>query len=109
MQLAFENRKVREICEDSDIADVTLGAAVGTALRKRLADLSSARSVQELPPIGNPRVISRDGMEFYMIDLANGYIMEFEAGHTSVPKKMNNTVDWNSVSRIKILKIRNDA
>jgi hypothetical protein len=49
LELAFETKLLREICESEQKARQELGIKVAEALKRRLADLRAATSVEDLP------------------------------------------------------------
>ena len=48
MELAFESRWLRTVCENEADADRELGLAVAETLRHRLADLLAATSIDDI-------------------------------------------------------------
>ncbi len=79
-----------------------VGPKVAGALKKRLADLDAARTVDELLA-GRPRV-SKDHLS-YSVQLDGGYALVFMANHVKNPTNNAGEVDWQRVSRIKITRI----
>lgn len=55
---------------------------------------------------GRPR-IGADGQQM-VLDLCDGYRIVFKANHPKNPKSETEDVDWERVSRIKILRIERD-
>lgn len=54
MEIRFKDKKVQELCQKKAVAIKKLGDPCARKLRARLQDLESARTVRELPPVGNP-------------------------------------------------------
>jgi hypothetical protein len=105
IQLAFESKSLRSICENVDHALGEFGTTVAEKLKHRLADLSSCTSVHDLV-VGRPRIAdSGDGRQM-IVDLAEGYEMLFEVNHPKPPVDDTGGVDWSRVTRVKILDIR---
>ncbi len=105
MELAFDSKSLRAVCENEAEAKLELGATVAEILKHRLADLRAATSVKDLVA-GRPR-ISAD-REHMIVDLCDGYRIVFKANHPKNPKSDTEDVDWERVSRIKILRIESD-
>jgi hypothetical protein len=105
LELAFETKNLRTICEDEEKADVELGADLAQALRHRLADLVSATIIKDLPA-GRPRPDSTGQLK--IIDLDASHRLIVKANHYENPMTESNQVDWDLVSRIKILRIEGD-
>lgn len=100
MELAFETKPLREMCESEEKAKRQLGAKVAAMLKQTLADLRAAASMEDLP-FGKPRIEGRN----CILDLTAGYQLTITPNHTKNPMLTSNAVDWTKVSRIKILRI----
>jgi hypothetical protein len=103
LELAFYSKALRAICESETHAADIFGAAVTSALRHRLADLCAAKSPHDIP-IGNPRVLGSD-LTRMMVDLCDGFILTFCPNHPKNPQTESGLIDWQRVSRIKVLDI----
>lgn len=105
LEFAFLTRELRALCEQDKDALASLGPAAAGALRRRLADLSAASHVFELPA-GNVRLDpSFPGGDACVVDLSDGWVLRFRAGHAEPPRQQDGTVDWRAVSRIQIMKV----
>jgi len=103
VELAFETRELRKICEIAEYADGQLGEEVGQALRHRLADLWAASSPDDLL-LGRPRL--QTGQDSRMLlDLKDGVTILFCANHPESPRISGGDIAWSKVRRIKILGI----
>jgi hypothetical protein len=80
-----------------------LGATVAEALKHRLADFRAASCPKDLLA-GRPRRIS-DGREI-VVDLTDTHEIVFRPNHPDCPMTKNGEIDWDKVSRIQILSIR---
>ncbi len=103
MELAFNSKLLRTICESESRAKHELGDAVAEMLKHRLADLRAATSVKDLMA-GRPRTLRGTPLGVMVVDLRKGYRLVFAANHARNPMK-NGDVDWEQVSRIKIIRI----
>lgn len=105
LDLAFDSKLLRTICENEEEAFHELGRPVGEVLKHRLADLRAAISINDLL-VGQPRILDGEVQSQYLIiDLCDGYQMIFSANHPNNPIGENGKIDWQKVSRIKILRI----
>ena len=105
MELAFDSRALRTICESETAARRDLGTKVAETLKHRLGDLRAATSIHELL-VGRPRLLDASN-EQMVIDLCDGYEIVFSANHPKKPLTDDGTLDWTKVSRVKILRIDN--
>jgi hypothetical protein len=103
LQLAFETKHLRTLCESSADAISELGQEVTYALMQRLADISSAVSIKDIL-LGHPQAFDNGDL---VIDLAAGYRLRCCAGHPSNPKTASDVIEWEKVSRIKVVGIAN--
>jgi len=103
LEISFETRQLREICENEAEGNRQLGDAVAKALRNRLADCEAASSVSELLA-GRPREVGDGTMS---IELEGSYSLAFTTNHPSIPMTTSGEVDWARVHSIRVLRIEN--
>ena len=106
MELAFESRSLRTICESEARAKNELGLEVAEALKHRLADLQAATSIHDLVA-GSPRTSGIQG-EQLIVDLCDNYHIVLEANHPNNPAAETGPLDWTMITRIKVLRIESD-
>jgi proteic killer suppression protein len=107
LELAFESKSLRTLCESEAHAKRKLGPTVAEVLKHRLADLRAATSVKDLL-VGLPRVLDGTDHQHMVIDLYDHYRVVFCANHPNNPVAESGKLDWPKVSRIKILRIEGD-
>ena len=103
MIIAFETKKLREICEDDAVAVKELGSPAAEALQQRLADLRAAESIEELL-VGNPRPSGADSAAL-VITLTASMDMIWTANHVSPPRDDAGRIDWTRTRRVRLLEI----
>jgi toxin HigB-1 len=106
LQLSFQTKALRTICESEEEAELKFGKRVAEALKRRLADLEAATSIKDLL-VGQPRPQDGAGRNM-VIELADGFLLVVTANHTNNPQTSENKVDWSRVVRIKISGIEED-
>ena len=104
MQLAFQTQSLRTLCEDAEAAELTLGRLVARELRNRLADLRAVTVIEELPA-GNVACRGRGADEAVMIDLGASASLELVPNHPTQRLTAQGRVEWNRVSRLKVVRI----
>lgn len=107
LQLAFDSKPLRTICESERHAKLEFGDAVAEILKHRLADMWAATSVRDLVA-GRPRVLGGAAPPQMVVDLHDRYRVVFTANHTKNPMTETGDLDWKRVTRIKILRIERD-
>ena len=107
LELAFETKSLRMICESENQAKRKLGSNVAESLRRRLADLRAATSVRDLIA-GRPRELDVADRQHMAVDLWDGHRIVFCANHSKNPVTETDELDWSRISRVKILRIERD-
>ncbi|HEV2687131.1 MAG TPA: hypothetical protein VGV35_01215 [Bryobacteraceae bacterium] len=106
MEIAFQSRQLRAVCEDEAHANRELDADVVEALKHRLADLRAAATGKDILA-GRPRFVVCSDVECMAVDLAGMWRLVFAANHVKNPKTEANASDWAKVTRVKIMRIEN--
>ena len=104
MELAFNSRKLRDLCEREHIAIQTLGMEAAAALKRRLADLQAASCAFELP-VAWPRTMEKSSIRTMAIPLARDCQLVFSSNHVSDSQMTTGDLYWQRVTRILILSI----
>lgn len=103
MELAFRTRELRSICEDEDVAAERFDPRVVGSLKRRLADLRAADSVDDLVA-GHPRLAS-DPYPAVSLDLACGYELVCHVNHPNPQVGADRQLSWPSVRRLQVTAI----
>jgi hypothetical protein len=101
LQLAFETKRLRDIRENEERAAEELGTKVAEQLKRRLADLRAAESIDEMPNVVKPR----KGSTKCRVRFATDRSIVFCANHNPNPASQSGTINWSAVRRIRILEI----
>lgn len=101
MEIAFDSKTLRDVCENEGQAGGRYDATVAKKLKSRLADLRAAETVFEIPS-GSPTPIGEIG---YTVNLCDGYKIFFQANHVKNPELANGGLNWSKIKRIRIEKI----
>jgi hypothetical protein len=104
LELAFDSKSLRTLCESEAIATRQLGPEVAEAVKHRLADLRAATSVKDLVA-GRLHKLDGTDSRYMVVDLCNDYQMIFCANHPKNPMTKSGELDWAKICRIKILRI----
>lgn len=108
MELSFEQKSLRDLCEDPPKAERELGEATATALHARLSDLRAIERISQIP-VGNPQAYGDPSGARMSIDLGNDYKLVFCANHNKLPIAASGVVDWSRVTRVRILGVEKHA
>jgi hypothetical protein len=100
LELAFETKALRDICESKATAKERLGAKVADALKRRLSDFQSIDTFDELP-FTKPRKNSNN----VSFNLPEGWRLIVTGGHGENPRLPDGKTDWTKVTRLKIVRI----
>ncbi len=102
IKLAFENEKLRKVCESPRSAKLNYGEAVGRAIHRCVADLHAADSALKYVEWGFGS-FDETAEDRIVISLDHGYRMVVEAYRPQAGD--SEALDWTEVTRVKILKI----
>jgi hypothetical protein len=103
MIIAFESKRLREICEDQAVAVKELGSLAAEALQQRLADLRAADTISDLM-VGNPRISDADGATLTITLTATAYTL-WSPNHVNPPRDQAGGIDWSRTRRLRLLEI----
>jgi hypothetical protein len=106
VQLAFKNKRIRQVCESEESALRAYTADTAAHLRARLADLHAADTPEDLF-VGSPVFI--DGPPALIkISLGSEATMTLTPNHhPDAPRLDDGRVHWGRVRRIQVLTITN--
>ena len=83
---------------------MALGLEVASRLKARLADLDVADTLSAIA-VGRPRPAASVDGPCIVLDLTSEMRLVLRVNHQKVPRRQDRTVDWSSVSRVKIMRI----
>lgn len=104
LELTFVSETIRDICYNEDQAKVMLGEPVALALKRRLADMRAEEFVTGLLA-GSPGEITYQGNPAYKLNLSTQELLIFCSGNTPSPKLEDGSMNWDQVSRVKLMQI----
>lgn len=104
LEVAFQSRELRSVCESPARARRELGETAGIALRRQLADLEAVDTMAELSDMGLNFESCIHKLGLVRFPLSDGLYLYCEVNHRSVPMN-GEQVDWTKVMRLKITSI----
>lgn len=104
MELAFDTKELRTICESEDYANRVLDPLVVEILKHRLADLRAATSIRDLVA-GRVHQLEDTKNCHMIVELRDDHRIVLCANHPKNPIDEYGRVDWSRVSRVKVLRI----
>lgn len=103
MELSFRTRPLRSVCESDREAAACYGAEVAGALRRRLADLHAARTVDDLVT-GELRFDGHE-QENLHLGVMGGYELHCIPNHRNPPRDADGLIAWGGVHRLQVVNI----
>jgi proteic killer suppression protein len=103
VELAFETRRLRTVCEEPIEAAKDYPPLVVAGLIRRVADIRAADSPLSLVA-GSPS-LATSGDPQVKVRLASDYILIGVANHQTCPERQDGEIDWARVRRLKIVGI----
>lgn len=104
LELSFENKQLRALCERENRAKAVLGDEVAKRLRARIADIDAASTYVDLV-IGSPRIVEYKDRECLVISLTNDLHLIMIPNHRNNPVDTDGKLDWGRVRRLKLIEI----
>ncbi|MBP0635187.1 hypothetical protein [Cupriavidus sp. AcVe19-6a] len=104
IQLAFQNEKLRQICESSVSAKRRLGEEAARSLRTRLADLRASASPVDMVDLGFAVFDAGSDIQIFVY-IDGGYAVTATVNNRPEPRLEDGQLDWKRVTRLKILSI----
>lgn len=101
--MSFDSVEIRDYCEIQKNAVNSFGEDVAKKLRTRISEFSVALKFVDLPP----HFMNPFDNNSYRVALANEFFLYFSCGHAECPREADGKINWNEVSRIKLLTITN--
>lgn len=103
MDLDFETKSLRALCESEREQKRQLGAANARKLRARLADLQAAKRVTELLA-GRPHPLKGDRSGQFALCLDDGGCrLVFRPAEEPPPKRADGSISWEAVTAVTIV------
>jgi hypothetical protein len=104
LEIAFQTKELRAICESPTRAKRELGEASSKALQRMLADMNAVETVAELLEmgLGSEHCAQEHGM--LRFPLNEGLSLYCNANQQSLPMN-GESIDWVQVSRLKVIRI----
>jgi toxin HigB-1 len=102
VEISFQDKTCRDLCEQESLAQRELGVKMAKKLRNRLADLMVAKSVTELSA-GRPHPLTGDQVGRFALDLVHPQRLVFEPDHDPVPYTKDGGINWNQVTQVRII------
>lgn len=102
MEVAFANRNLRRVCEDTRGAKRRLGHASAKKLQSRIADLVAATRLGDIPA-GRPHPLKGSRAGQFAVHLAGGQRLVFVATDDPMPVTDDGATDWKQVTSIRIV------
>jgi hypothetical protein len=102
LELGFATKGLRRTCEQTAWARKELGPLAASALQRRLADLEAVDAITELPWM----TVEFGADDDAAIEFHPGYWLTILAIRGGTDMNQNQSVDWSTVDRIKLMEIR---
>lgn len=101
MEISYQNKKLRELCERRVVTEKKLGPNSARKLMLRLQALEAATRVTDLTG-GNPHPLVGDREGEFSLDLANGRRLTFVPTQVPHPTKADGSIDWKQITAVTI-------
>lgn len=104
MEIAFESRDLRDVCQSQAVATERLGEETASQLRHRLADLRAAATLGDLPPgAPSPNLGTRDAE--MIVQIGDQHLLVLVPNHSRPRLTASGDADWSRIHRIRVTRI----
>lgn len=104
MDILFASKDLETLCTEQRAQERQLGGAGARKLRARLADLTAAATVVELPA-GHPHPLRGDRAGQFAVNLDGGRRLVFEPANEPLPHRPDGGLAWERVTAVRIVYI----
>lgn len=108
IEIAFQSKELRAICESPAKAKRELGDVASRVLRIRLADMGAADTVAELFDMGLEVEDCTQDPGLLVFRLDEEVILVCQVNHRNIPMN-GSVVDWSLVTRLQVIRIGVDS
>jgi len=108
VQITFDNKKFEKSINDMKSSQKEYGHICAKIIRRRMDDLRAAKTLEDvrfLPGKYHELTENRKGQ--FATHLEEPYRLVFAPDHSPIPVKGNGSIDWLSITSIKIIEIVN--
>jgi hypothetical protein len=102
LEISFETKELRALCEDEALAAESFGPAVAEALKGRLADMSAVDAIDDLP-VGQPQSDTYKDVDCIHIQLADSHRLTVVANHRPPRTDPHGATAWAHVRRVRVV------
>lgn len=107
MVIVFEERKFEKQCNNQSKLIQVQGVLRAKKLRLRLDDLKAALTLEDMRNApGRCHELHGNLVDHLSLDLDHPYRLLFVPDHDPIPRKDDGGLDWNQVTTVKIVGIR---
>ena len=108
MEIAFLSRKMQKLCNSEKEMQAKLGDRAMKVLQLRLAQIMAVPTLEDLRKVPGTRCheLIADRKGHLAIDLVHPRRLILEPDHDPLPKKLDGGLDWQKVTRVVVLAIK---
>ena len=105
MEIQFDTKELRDVCEQEAVAIDQLGVMAAGGLKLRLADLRAAEAISDVLA-GNPQQGQHDGTDCFRFSLDEGAVLVLTPNHSKPRLDDAGKTDWPQVRRIRVVSLK---
>tara|TARA_B100002049_G_C15998818_1_gene340569 strand:+ start:320 stop:655 length:336 start_codon:yes stop_codon:yes gene_type:complete len=104
LEIHFNSREIRRICTKDLVAKAQFGEKDAKRLQNRISDIMAATTVNDLF-VGSPEETMLGGINAFQLSFGKDRYLVFSANHLNNPLNSKGKINWNGVSRVKIISV----
>lgn len=109
MEISFATPKLQKLCNNASKLRGEFGPKCAVKIQRRLDELKAAECLEDLQNLPGPRChelkADRDGQ--FAVDLEHPKRLIFVPDQEPVPVGLNGGIDWQQVTRVRVIEIVN--
>ena len=105
MEIQFDTKELRDICEQEAVAIELLGVMAAETLIRRLADLRAAEAISDVVA-GNPQLGEHGELECFRLSLAEESVLVLTPNHSKPRLDNAGKTDWPMVRRVRVVSLK---
>lgn len=105
LDVAFKTAKMMKLCNGNKSLQKKYGINGAKLIRRRLDELKAARVLSDIAQLPGPRCheLTGDKKGSLSVDVEHPYRLIFIPDNDPIPRKKDGGLDWDKVTKIKIL------
>lgn len=104
VEISFETKALRDMCEIESLAIDAIGAPAAEALKRRLSDIRAAAAINEVLA-GRPQTVTANGVACRQFHLSTELVLRVVPNHVKPRLAADGAPDWERIRRVRVISV----